>query len=114
MQLHILSHRDVRYATRVWLGEVGDGARLLTAQEAVGDTDAHHKKRRGFAFAVLAADHAGAIALRVNTPRTKIRAQPFRRNGSMTQPRKRPDLIEMLPGILLAFEPLDALCFGFL
>src|SRR5216683_665658 len=114
VQLHVLPHRDVRNAARVALGEVGDGARLLTAQEAVGNSDAHHKERRRLAFAILAADHADAVALRVDAPRAKIRAEPFRRNRSVALPRKRADLIEMLPGILLAFQPLHALRFGFL
>src|SRR5258707_2495614 len=114
MQLHVRPHRDVRNTARVALGEVGDGARLLTAQEAVGNSDAHHKERRRLAFAILAADHADAVALRVDAPRAKIRAEPFRRNRSVTLPRKRADLIEMLPGILLAFQPLHALRFGFL
>src|SRR6266403_3470419 len=86
----------------------------MTAQEAVGNSDSHHEERGRFAFAILAADHAGAVALRVNTPRTKIGAQPFRRNRSVPLPRKRPNLIKMFPGILLAFQPLDPLCFGFL
>src|SRR5260221_12895299 len=114
MELHILPHGNIRDTASVALGEVGDGARLMTAQEAVGNSDAHHKEWRRFALAILAADHAGAVALRVNTPRTKICAQPLRRNRGVTLPRKGPNLIKMLPGILFAFEPLDALCFGFL
>src|SRR6202158_235015 len=114
MELHVLAHRNIRNAAGMALGEVGDGARLLTAQETVGNSDAHHKERRRFAFAILAADHAGAVALRVNAPRTKIRAQPFEWNRSVPLPRKRANLIEMLPGIFLAFQSLDALRFGFL
>src|SRR5260370_24158018 len=114
MQLHVLPHRDVRNTARVALGEVGDGAATAAEQEAVGNSDAHHKERRRLAFAILAADHADAVALRVDAPRAKIRAEPFRRNGSVTLPCERADLIEMLPGILLAFQPLHALRFGFL
>src|SRR6267378_3609778 len=114
VKLEILPHGNVRDAARVTLGEVRDRARLMTAQEAVGNSDAHHKEWRRFAFAILAADHAGAVSLGVNAPRTEIRTQPFRRDRSVPLPRKRPDLVEMLPGILLALQPLDSLCFGFL
>src|SRR5712672_172923 len=88
MKLKILPHGDVRDAARVALGEVRDGARLMTAQEAVGDSDADHKKRRGFTFAILTADHTDAVALRVNPPRTEICAQPLRRDRSVPLPRK--------------------------
>src|SRR5882762_7295309 len=69
VKLKILPHGDVRDAARVALGEVRDRARLMTAEEAIGDSDADHKKRRGFTFAIFSADHAGAVALRVNPPR---------------------------------------------
>src|SRR5258708_27908416 len=114
MQLHILPHGDIRNAASVALSEVGERAGLMAAQEAVGNSNAHHKERRRFAFAILAADHANAVALRVDAPRTEIRTQPFRWNRSVTLPRKRPDLIEVLPGILLSFQSLDALRFAFL
>src|SRR5260370_17965781 len=105
---------NVRNAARVTLGEVGDGTRLLTAQKAVGNSDAHHEEVRRFAFAILSADHAGAVALRVNAPRTEVCAQPPRWNRSVPLPRKRANLVEMLPRILFAFQPLDALRFRFL
>src|SRR6267154_3983080 len=114
VKLEILPHRNICDAARVALGEVRDGACLMTAQEAVRDSDAHHEERRRFTFAILAADHTDAVALRVNPPRTEICAQPLRRDRSVPLPRKRPDFIEMLPGILLALKPLYALCFRFL
>src|SRR6267154_1478376 len=88
VKLKILPHGDVRDAARVTLGEVGDGARLMTAQEAVRDSDAHHKEWRSFTFAIPAADHAHAIALGVNAPRTEIRTKPFWRDRSVSLPRK--------------------------
>src|SRR5258705_2051719 len=88
MKLKILPHGDVRDAARVALGEVRDGARLMTAQEAVRDSDAHHKEWRSFTFAIPAADHAHAIALGVNAPRTEIRTKPFWRDRSVSLPRK--------------------------
>src|SRR5260221_14442496 len=114
MQLHVLPHGDIRNAASVALSEVGERARLMTAQEAVGNSDANSDDRVRLAFAIVPADHAGAVALRVDAPGTKIRTQPFRWNRSVTLPRKPPDLIEMLPGILLPFQSLDALRFAFL
>src|SRR6267154_2751549 len=114
MQLYVLPHGDVRDSTGVPLGEVGDGARLLTAQETVGNSDAHHKEWRRLPLAILAADHAGAVPLGVNAPGTKIGAQPFRRNRSMTLSRKLAYLVKVLPCILCTLEPLDPLRLGFL
>src|SRR5213075_2886618 len=37
MELHVLPHGDIRNAASMALGEISDGARLMTAQEAVGN-----------------------------------------------------------------------------
>src|SRR5580658_2455739 len=114
MQLKVLPHRNVRHAARVPLGNIRDTPQLLTPQNSIRDPDAHHKKRRRLPFAVRAADHSLPVALRVNSPRAKIRPQPFRRNRSMPLPRKFANLVNALPRILGSLESLDTLCFGFL
>src|ERR1700688_3628967 len=113
MQLNVLANGDVRDAAAVFFREVRDGAHLLAAHQAVGNTDAHHKKRHGLAFAIFAANYADAVALGVNAPGTKIGAQPFGRNGIESGAGELLDLIEMVPGIFGTLEALDALGFGF-
>ena len=113
VQLNILADGNVGNTASVAFGEIGDRARLLAGEQAVGNANAHHKKRHGPAFAVFAANYADSVALGVNAPGTKVRAKPFRRNGTMALAGEFLDFVEMLPGVLFAFQPLDALCFGF-
>ena len=113
VQLHVLPHGDVSHAACVTLGKIGNRASLRDGQKSVGDADPHHEVRHGLAFAVLAADDADAVALRVNAPRAEVGAHPLRRNRRKARTRELLDLVEMLPGVLLALQSLDALCFRF-
>ena len=67
-----------------------------------------------FPVASVPADHAIPIALRVNSPRSKISPEPFRRHGRVSLPRESANLVNAVPGILGSFEPFDPLRFGFL
>src|SRR6202166_4641363 len=113
MQLNVLANGDVRDAAAVFFREVRDGTHLLAGHQPVGNTDAHHKKRHGLAFAIFAANYADAVTLGVNAPGTEISAEPFGRNGIESGASELLDLIEMVPGIFGALEALDALSFGF-
>src|SRR5260221_12015113 len=77
MELDILADGDVGYAVAEGVGEIGDGAGLFAGGKAVGDADADHEGRNGFAFAVFAADYARAVALGVNAARAEEGPEPF-------------------------------------
>src|SRR5467141_644254 len=72
VELDVLTDSDVGYAVAEVIGKVGDGAGLFAGEETVGDADADHEVRDGFAFAVFAADDADAVALDVNAPRAEV------------------------------------------
>ena len=113
MELNILADGDVGNAAAVFFGELRDGAELMAGEQAVGDADAHHEKREGFAFAVFAADDADAVALGVNAPGTEVGAEPFGRNGIEAGAGELLDFVEMVPGVFGTLEALDALGLGF-
>ena len=96
------------------LCQIGHGAHLAGANEAVRNPDPHHEVRHGFALAALTPHGAHPVTLRVHTPRPEIRAQPFGRNGLVPVAGKAPDLFQALPRVLLALEALRALGFCFL
>src|SRR3984957_10677388 len=74
VELDVLADGDVGYAVAEVVGEVGDGAGLFAGEETVGDANADHEVRDGFAFAVFAADYANAVTLGVNAPGPEVGA----------------------------------------
>ena len=114
VQLDILAHRQVSGCARIFLGDVGDGSQLVSMEQAVRNTDAHHEEREGLPFSVLAADHAHSITLGVNAPPAEICAQPFGRDGVEAFAGELADIVEPFPGIFLALQALDPLGFCFL
>ena len=113
VELNVLADGEVCNVVAVLGRESGDGANLLAGEETVGDADAHHEEGSGLPFSARAADNAETVALSVNAPRTEIGAEPFRGNGGVALASELADFVEMEPGILLAFEALDALGFRF-
>ena len=83
--------------------------KLVGMKQAVGNADAHHEERQRLAFAVLPADHAGAVALRVNAPPAEISAQPLGSDGIEAFAGELADVVEAFPRILLALQALDPL-----
>src|SRR5208282_5658303 len=86
----------------------------MAEQQTVGDSDAHHEERRRKSLAPFAAGHSGAVALRIHSPPLKIKAEPLWKDGAVSTAGELANLVETLPGILLALQPLRALRFGFL
>src|SRR5208283_766875 len=72
VQLDILAHGQIGGATGIAAGEIGDGAELIGAQKAVGNSNAEHEERQGTPYAALATHDAGAVALRVNSPPAEV------------------------------------------
>jgi hypothetical protein len=112
MKLDVLTNGDVGYAASVSLGKVGENADLLARENAVGDANTDHEVLGGFAFAIFTANYAEAVALRVDAPSAEIRADPLRRDGGVAAAGELANLVKMVPGILFAFEAIDALGFG--
>ena len=104
---------EVGGSAGIFLGDVGDGSELVRMEQAVGDADAHHEEWQCLAFAVLAADHSGAVPLRVHAPPAEVCAQPFGRDGIEAFAGELADVVEPFPGILFPLQPLDPLCFRF-
>ena len=113
VQLNVLPHSEVGASTGIFLGDVGNGSQLVRVKQAIGNADPHHEERQRLAFAVLAADHSGAVPLRVHAPPAEICAQPFRRDGIEAFAGELADVVEAFPGILLPLQPLDPLRFRF-
>ena len=110
MQLDILAHRQVGGPAGVFLGDVGDGPKLVRLQQAVGNANAHHEERQRLPFSVFAADYADAVALGVHAPPAEICAQPFRRDGIEAFAGELADVVKAFPRILLPLKALDPLC----
>src|SRR5260370_29790882 len=100
MQLDVLPNGDVGNSSRKTAGKVRDGSELLRGEQAIGDPDTNHEEGHRLAFAAFAPDHAGSVALRLNTPPAEVRAQPFRWNGVKPGARETANFIESFPGIL--------------
>src|SRR4029077_9490260 len=112
MQLKVLPYSNIRNASRVPLRNLRNRANLVAAQQPVRNSNAHHEVRRGLTFSAAPADDPRAVSLCVHTPGPEIRPHPFRRDRSIALARELTDLVEVLPGILLAFQTLHALRFG--
>ena len=109
MQLDVLPDRQVGGSAGVFLGDVGDGSKLVGMQQAVGNADAHHEEGQRLPFSVLAADHADAVALGVHAPPAEICSQPFGRDGIEAFAGKLADVVKAFPRILLPLQALDPL-----
>ncbi len=86
----------------------------MAQKQAVGDADSHHKVGNCEAFSALAACNSGTVALGVNTPEAQVGVPPLRGDAVEPEPGEFADLIEALPRILFALQPLRALRLGFL
>src|SRR5215469_6335503 len=113
VKLYVLADGDVGFVTCVLACDISNGAHLVREQQSVGNANAHHEVRDGFAFAASAANGADSVALGVHAPESKVRAQPLRRNRRMALTGKGANFVEAFPSVLLALEPLDSLCLGF-
>ena len=111
MKLHVLANGDVCHAASVLFRQTRDGSRLGAGQQSVGNADAHHKVRYGFAFAIFAANHTDAIALGVDSPRAEVGAHPRGRDRRKAGTGELFDLVKVFPGVYFAFKALDALRF---
>src|SRR5579864_1351299 len=114
VELNVLADGKVGAAAGVPLRNSGNGAQLIGAKNAVGDANAEHEIVGGSAFAILAADRAHAIALRVDAPPAEINAGPFGQHGGTALAREFANFLERFPGILAALQTLDALRLRFL
>src|SRR6185295_5921616 len=54
-----------------------------------------------------------AVALRVDAPPAEVGADPLGRDGFEAAPGVGAQLVQRLPGVLLALQAFDSLCFGF-
>src|SRR5438552_9505010 len=113
VQLHVLPHSDIRNAAAIVFCQASQYANLIATQNAVWNTNAHHKKLGGFSLSIFSAHYTHTVALRVNTPRTEIRTQPFLRNRRVSITSKRANFVQVVPGELFALQALNALCLGF-
>ena len=109
-----IGERQREAAVVVLAQVVGDGAELIRTEESVWNTDSHHEALQGAPLAILAANHARPVPLRVNAPPAEIGAKPFRRNRLKSLARKTPYFVECLPRILGALQSFDSLGFSFL
>jgi hypothetical protein len=113
VKLDGLADGDVGQVAGVLFGDLRDNAKLMCGQNAVGDGDAHHEVVGDQALAALAAGGAYAVALGVNAPPFEVERGPLGNDAGAAGAGKSADLIEGLPRILLALEPLGALGFRF-
>src|SRR5262249_26962084 len=80
VELNVLARGNVGDAAAVLFGQSRNFTHLIAAQQPIRNANAHHKKLRGVPFSIFSPDNTESVALRVNSPRTKIRAGPFRWN----------------------------------
>src|SRR5579884_2852749 len=104
MQLNVLTNGEIGDPAGVALRQLSNRAQLMREQMTIGNANAHHEIRRAAPLAAFTADCPYAIALRIHTPRTKVSAQPLRRDRVEALAGERANFIESLPGIFLAFE----------
>jgi len=114
VKLNVLADGDICHAVTELFGELCDETSLFCGDQTVGDTDADHEERNGLAFPVFAAGNSRAVALRINAPGAEVGSDPFRRNGIEALASEGANFVEMVPGVLCAFEAFDALGFAFL
>jgi len=114
VELDILANGDVGDSVAMFGGEIGDFVDLRRGEEAVGDADANHEVRHGLPFAACATHDALAVALGIDAPGTEVGGEPFGRNGRVAIASEGTKFVEVIPGVLGAFEALGALGFGFL
>src|SRR5215469_1892358 len=81
-------------------------------EEPVRQPDPHHEIGNRFAFTAGTAQSSGAVPLGIDAPPAKISLEPRLGNSIVPRARECANLFQALPGILLAFEALYALCFG--
>ena len=113
VELNILADGEIGERVAVTLRNLRDGAQLIGAQQAVGQGNAHHEILSCFAFSARATDGAGAVTLRVNAPPLEIEIGPFGKDSGAALAREFLDFVEVLPGILRAFQALDLLSLRF-
>src|SRR4029077_10067034 len=86
---------------------------LVGTQQTVGNPDSHHEALQRAAFPALTSGYARPISLGVHAPPAKIGPNPLRWDGVEPLAREASDFFQTFPGVLGAFEALDALRFGF-
>ncbi len=114
MELDVLSDCDIGGVAGVFLHHVGDGSQLVRQQTAARNANADHEVRKSLAFATRPADRAHSVSLGVHAPKTKVGAEPLRRNRLVPLAREGADFIQAFPRVFLALESLDPLGLGFL
>ena len=113
VKLNVLADGDIGDAVAVFGRERSNRTDLFRGEETIGNTDADHEVRDSFAFTTRATDDALTVSLSVDTPRAEIRGEPFVRDGFVAEASKFADLVEVLPGIFVVLEALDALSLSF-
>src|SRR6185437_5904139 len=85
----------------------------MRKKNPVRNANAQHEIRDRLADAAFTAEHAVAIALRIDTPPAQVGSHPFRRNGFVAPLGELPDFLQALPRILFLFQPFRARRSGF-
>src|SRR5450631_682045 len=111
MQLDVLANSDVRQIAGVLFSDVSDHAKLVRAEQPVGDADAHHEVLGGFALATDSADSTHAIALGVDAPPLEVGGCPLGGDAGAPFPGKGAHFVESLPRVLFALQAFGFLCF---
>ena len=112
VKLDVLADGDVGEIASVAARDFREDASLIGAQNAVGNADAHHEVVGRLAFAAFATRDASAVALGVNAPPAEVRA-PFLRDRRAAVAGEGANLVDRVPGILLALQAFGSLRFGF-
>ena len=110
--LDVLADGDVGKVPPVAARNFRKHASLVSPQNAVGDADPHHEVVGRFALAAFAPGHARAVPLRVNAPPAEVRA-PFLGDRGAAGAGKGANLVNRVPGILLALQTFGSLRLGF-
>ncbi len=114
MELNVLPRRDVAEIARILLGQVADDAQLVRGEQAVGQANAHHEVLGCFAYAVLAAGDAEAVALGVDAPPLEVEFGPLGQDGGAAFAGELADFLPGVPWVLGQLQPLGLLGLGFL